>query len=79
MFDNFLAGSEELHCESIRAWSFPIGHFLECLVDLLLSYGFVQIVILFFSDQSRDMSRYPLYGRRSVLVWFLGYPLEMVY
>jgi hypothetical protein len=41
MFDNFLAGFEELHCEAIWTWGFPIGHFLEYLVNFLLNNGFV--------------------------------------
>ena len=79
MFDNFPTGFEKLHCEAIWTWGFLVGHFLECLVNFILNNGFVQVVILFLGDQVRYMLDYPLYGLRSVLVGFLGYPVEVVY
>jgi len=79
MFDNIPTRFEELHCETIWTWGFSIGNFLECLVNFLLRNGLVQVVILFFSDQARDMLDYPLYGLCSILVGFLGYAVEVVY
>jgi hypothetical protein len=79
MFDNFLAGFEKLHYEEVWTWGFLVGHFLEYLVNFLPYNGFVQVVILFLGDQVMDMLNYPLYGLRSFLVGFLGYPLEVVY
>jgi hypothetical protein len=79
MLDNFPAGFEKFHCEAIWTWGFPIGHFLEYLVNFLLRNGFVQVVILFLGGQAGDMMDYPLYGLRSVLVGFLGYLVEVDY
>jgi hypothetical protein len=79
MFDDFPTSFEELHCENIWAWGFSIGHFLECLVYFLLCNGLVQVVIFFFCYQARDMLDYLLYGLRSILFRFLGYPVEVVY
>jgi len=79
MFDNFLAGFEKIHCESIWIWGFPVGHFLEYLRNFLFRNGFVQVVILFLGDQVRDMLDYPLYGLHSILVEFLIYLVEVVY
>jgi hypothetical protein len=79
MFDEFPTGFEELDCETIWALGFSIGHFLECLVYFLLRNGLVQVVILFLCYQVRDILDNILYGLRSILVRFLGYPVEVVY
>ena len=79
MFDYFPVGFEELHCETIWAWGFSIGHFLECLVYFLLHNGFDQVVVFFIYYKVRDILNYILYGLLSILVRFLGYPVEVVY
>ena len=79
MFDNFPVGFEEIQCETIWAWGFSIGHFLECLVYFLLHNGFDQVVVFFICYKVRDILNYILYGLLSILVRFLGYPVEVVY
>jgi hypothetical protein len=50
MFDHFLAGFEEFHCETIWTWGLSVGHLLDHLVNFLLSDGFVYIDILFLDN-----------------------------
>jgi hypothetical protein len=49
------------------------------MVYFLLRNGLDQVVVLFICYQARDMLDYLLYGLHSILVRFLGYPVEVVY
>jgi len=65
MFENFPVGFEELHCEAVWTWCFPIGNFLESLVNLFYGNIFVQEGVLFLGDQVWNMLGYPLNGLQS--------------
>ena len=77
MFDDFPAGFEEFHSESIWTWCFPTGHFLESLINFFRGNRFVQEYVLFLGNQAWNMLDYPLNGLRSILMQFLGYPMEV--
>ena len=79
MFDEFPTIFEELRCEPIWAWGFSIGHFLECLVYFFLRNGLDQVFVLFFCYQARDVLGHLLYGLCSILIGFLGDPMEVIY
>jgi len=79
MLNHFPVGFEEFHHETIQAWGLSIGYLLDHLVNLFLYDWFAKANIMILCDQLGDVMNYSLYGLRSILVGFLGYPVEVIH